>query len=131
RGGTWCHQTATEESFACLRLADALPSWPMTHARPDDPDAPLVLRAGAGDASACAQLVDRWLAPVHRMAARVLGNAAGADEGAQDAFLRVWEHAPRWKPDAKFSTWLFRIAHNLCMDRIRARRPGDDAALDA
>jgi len=103
----------------------------MTPARNPDPDAPLVQRAGAGDQAACALLVDRWLGPVHRVASRVLGNTADAEEVAQDAFLRLWQHAPRWKPDAKFSTWLFRVVHNLCMDRIRARRPGDDAALDA
>jgi RNA polymerase sigma-70 factor (ECF subfamily) len=67
---------------------------------------------------------------VHRLASRVLGNAADADEVAQDTFLRVWEHAPRWKPKAKFSTWLFRMAHNLCIDRLRARRPTEEAALD-
>ena len=102
----------------------------MTTTARDDPDAELVLRAGAGDQAACSQLVDRWLAPVHRLAQRVLGNAADADEVAQDTFLRVWEHASRWKPDAKFSTWLFRVAHNLCMDRLRARRRGDDTLLD-
>jgi RNA polymerase sigma-70 factor, ECF subfamily len=102
----------------------------MTDVLRDDPDAALVLRAGAGDQAACAALVDRWLRPVHRLAHRVLGNAADADEVAQEAFLRVWQHAPRWKPRAKFSTWLFRMAHNLCVDRLRARRATEDAALD-
>lgn len=96
-----------------------------------DPDAPLVLRAGAGDHAACRALVDRYLTRVHRLALRVLGHVDDANEVAQETFLRVWQHAARWQPGAtRFSTWLFRIAHNLCMDTIRRRRPHDADALE-
>lgn len=98
----------------------------------DDPDAPLVLRAGQGDHAACRLLVARYLPRLHRFAYRMTGNAADADEVAQDSFERLWLHASRWQPGAaRFSTWLFQVARNLCTDRLRERRPGDAAALDA
>ena len=98
----------------------------------DDPDMPLVLRAGQGDHAACRMLVARYLPRVHRFAYRLTGNAADADEVAQDSFERLWQHASRWQPGgARFSTWLFQVARNLCTDRLRERRPGDANALEA
>ena len=64
----------------------------------NDPDVDLVRRAGAGDAAACAVLVDRHLRRVHALASRMLGNRADADEVTQEAFLRVWRHAAQWRP---------------------------------
>lgn len=98
----------------------------------DDPDAPLVLRAGQGDHAACRALVALYLPRVHRFAYRLTGNSADADEIAQDTFERLWQHGSRWQPGAaKFSTWLFRVVRNLCTDRLRQRRPEDAAALEA
>lgn len=103
--------------------------------RPDadsDDDEALVRRIGAGDHAACAALVDRHLARIHAFAARVLGDPAEAEEVAQDVFLRVWEHAARWRPQgARFSTWLYQVALNACRDRLRRRRellPLDESA---
>jgi len=88
-----------------------------------DPDLPLVRRAGAGDARACAALVDRHLDGIIGFASRYLGNRADAEEVAQEVFLRVWRHAASWQPgQARFKTWLYRVAVNLCHDRAR-RRP--------
>ena len=88
-----------------------------------DPDLGLVQRAGAGDAAACAMLVDRHLTRIHALAFRVLGNRADAEEVAQEVFLRVWRNAADWRPGpALFSTWLHRVAVNLCHDRLRRRR---------
>ena len=56
------------------------------------------------------------------LARRILGNAADAEDVAQEAMLRVWTHAPRWQPLAAFRTWLTRVVVNLCLDRKR-RRP--------
>lgn len=107
-------------------------SWRMTTPVADstDPDAALLQRAGGGDAAACALLVDRHLPRVHRFAQRLLGNPADAEEIAQEVFLRVWQQAPRWRSNgaARFSTWLYRVAQNLCLDRLRQRRPQE--ALD-
>src|ERR1700755_1329870 len=57
------------------------------------------------------------------LATRMLGDAAAAEDVAQEAMLRVWRQAPRWKPGkAKFDTWLHRVALNLCHDRLRRSR---------
>ncbi|MCB1567563.1 MAG: RNA polymerase sigma factor [Xanthomonadales bacterium] len=88
-----------------------------------DPDANDVARASKGDPKAFARLVDRHLARVHRLAWRSLGNDADAEEVAQDTFLRAFTQLPQWKTGtARFSTWLYRVAFNLCQDRLRARR---------
>lgn len=95
-----------------------------------DPDAELVLRAGAGDAVACTQLVDRYLSKLLALCGRMLGNAADAEDAAQEVFLKVWQSARSWRPrDARFSTWLYRVALNQCHDKLRRRRP--QVALDA
>ncbi len=95
----------------------------------EDPDLDLVRRAGAGDAQACAALVDRYLVKVTAFAGRTLANRADAEDVAQDVFLRVWQHAGRWRAGgARFSTWLYRVTLNLCHDRLRRRR---ETALDA
>ena len=95
----------------------------------DDSDSALMQRVAAGDHRAYAMLVDRHLRHAVNMAWRVLFDRADAEEVAQEAFLRVWQHAHRWQPDggASFRTWLNRVVVNLCIDR--KRRPGM-AALD-
>ncbi|HTO85260.1 MAG TPA: RNA polymerase sigma factor [Methylomirabilota bacterium] len=99
----------------------------MAHGRPagpvEDPDLDLVRRVGAGDGPACAALVDRHLSRILGLAGRMLGNRAEAEEVAQEVFLRVWQQAGRWRAgEARFSTWLHRVAVNLCQDRLRRRR---------
>jgi RNA polymerase sigma-70 factor (ECF subfamily) len=89
----------------------------------DDPDFDLVVRAGRGDAAAAQALVARKLPRVLALARRMLGDAAEAEDVAQEAMLRVWRHAPGWRPGkARFDTWLHRVALNLCYDRLRRRR---------
>jgi RNA polymerase sigma-70 factor (ECF subfamily) len=98
----------------------------------DDPDLPVVHAIGAGDASACRVLVDRHLASLHAMATRLLDDAAEAEDVCQETFMKAWAMAPRWTPgSARFSTWLHGVALNACRDRLRRRRPQDDAALEA
>ena len=88
-----------------------------------DPDDELVARAGRGDAAAVRALVARKLGRVLALAERLLGDAAEAEDVAQETFLRVWRHAAAWRPGrAKFDTWLHRVALNLCYDRLRRRR---------
>ncbi len=93
----------------------------MTDARAQD--AELMRRVSDGDPAAFRALSDRHLGPVFGLAARMLGDAGEAEDVAQECFLRVWRQSGRWKPDATVATWLYRIAYNLCIDRIRARRP--------
>jgi len=89
----------------------------------DDADDVLMLRAGRGDRVACQTLVERHLGRTTGFAQRMLGARADAEDAAQEVFLRVWSAAPRWKAGAaRFTTWLHRVATNVCLDRIARRR---------
>ena len=80
-------------------------------------------RAGRGDRAACQLLVERHLGRVVAFAQRTLGRAGDAEDVAQDVFLRVWTAAPRWQAGrARFTTWLYRVAMNVCLDRIAKKR---------
>lgn len=95
-----------------------------------DPDAELVERVGRRDPAAVRALVERKLPRLLRLAMRMLGDRMEAEDVAQEAFERIWTHAPGWKAgQAKFDTWLHRVALNLCYDRLRAHRetPVDEA----
>lgn len=95
-------------------------------------DAELMAWAGAGDRAAFDILVARHAERALRLALRVLGDAAEAEDVAQDAFLRAWQAAPRFDPDrARFTTWLHRIVLNLAIDRARRRGRLPSAGLDA
>lgn len=86
-------------------------------------DALLVLYAN-GDGEAARALTLRLTPRVLRLAARMLGDAAEAEDVAQEAMLRLWRIAADWRPgDAQVATWLYRVAVNLCTDRLRRRRP--------
>jgi RNA polymerase sigma-70 factor (ECF subfamily) len=88
-----------------------------------DPDEALLARVAEGDQAAVRALVGRKLPRLMSLGQRMLGDAAEAEDVAQEAFLRVWKQAPRWRPgQAKFDTWLHRVALNLCYDRLRRRR---------
>lgn len=101
-------------------------------AAPEDPDAALLQRAGAGDREACAALVRRHLGRVYRLAHRLLGDAGDAEDVVQETFLRVWTEAPRWREGpARFGTWLHRVTQNLAIDRLRRRREAGADALDS
>jgi len=76
-------------------------------------------RVARGDERAFQQLSRRHLPAMLGLARRILGNAAEAEDVAQEAFMRVWTHAPRWQPLAQFRTWLARVVTNLCLDRKR------------
>ncbi|MBI0362500.1 RNA polymerase sigma factor [Burkholderia oklahomensis] len=88
-----------------------------------DPDAELVARVGARDPAAVRTLVARKLPRLLALATRMLGDRMEAEDVAQDAFVRIWKHAPRWREgEARFDTWLHRVVLNLCYDRLRGRR---------
>jgi len=92
-------------------------------------EAELIGRVAAGSAAASRLLVDRYLPLITRYAYRCLGDAAEAEDIAQETFMRLWRQAPAWQPRAQLSTWLYRVAHNLCVDRLRARRTRTGAPL--
>ena len=88
-----------------------------------DPDEDLVRRVGQGDPAAAQTLVSRKLPRILALAQRMLGDAAEAEDVAQEAMLKAWRQAPKWAPGkARFDTWLHRVALNLCYDRLRRRR---------
>ena len=86
-----------------------------------DPDADLMLRVKQGHRDAFEVLVDRYKQPVFNLIHRTLGDPAEAEDLAQVVFLQVFRAAHRYKPSARFSTWLYTIARNLCLNEIRRR----------
>mgnify|MGYP000185406165 CR=1 FL=1 len=86
-------------------------------------DAALLAAYAGGDGRAARALVARHLPRVLGLARRLLGDAAEAEDVAQEAMLRLWRIAPQWRAEqARVSTWLYRVTVNLCTDRLRRRR---------
>ncbi|PXA82559.1 RNA polymerase subunit sigma-24 [Caulobacter sp. D4A] len=85
-------------------------------------DEELFLACRDGDQTAFRVLVDRHLRMVRRLALNVLGDVQEAEDAAQEAFIAAWRARERWTPDARFSTWLHRIAVNKAIDRRRVRK---------
>ncbi len=89
----------------------------------EDPDMELLARIGRGEETAFRTLLAGKLPRIHALALRLLGDSGAADEVAQDTFFRAWRQARDWRPgQARFDTWLHRVALNLCYDRLRKRR---------
>lgn len=86
-----------------------------------DPDAALMLRVKRGDRAAFAELVDKYKQPVMNFIYRRLRDETEAEDLAQNVFLQVYKSRGRYKQTAKFSTWLFTISHNLCLNELRRR----------
>jgi len=101
----------------------------------DDADEALAQRARAGDRQAFARLVRRHQERVFGFLLRMLGARDEAMDLTQDAFLKAWNALPGWKPEARFTTWLFQIARNTALDLLRRRQriefvPLDDETAD-
>ena len=86
-----------------------------------DPDAALMLRTKRGDRAAFAELVEKYKQPVMNFVFRSLRDEIEAEDLAQNVFLQAWKSRARYRQTAKFSTWLFTIARNLCLNEIRRR----------
>ncbi len=84
-----------------------------------DPDVRLMLRAKDGDEDAFAQLVNSYQRRLVNVLTQLVGNAATAEDVAQEVFLRIHQARRGYEPTARFSTWLFRIANNLALNRLR------------
>ncbi|MBM3584476.1 MAG: sigma-70 family RNA polymerase sigma factor [Alphaproteobacteria bacterium] len=74
------------------------------------------------DDEAVRDVVDGRLDRVAALDRRMLGDAAYAEDVAQETFVRFWREAARWRAGVPITRWLFRVAHNLCLDRLRRRR---------
>jgi RNA polymerase sigma-70 factor (ECF subfamily) len=90
-----------------------------------DPDDQLVRKAQRGDSGAFALLVDTHRHRLYTLAVRELGSAADADDAVQEALIRAWRALPRFRAEASFATWIYRICLNAIHDqRARSARGG-------
>ncbi len=96
-------------------------------------DAQVMVRVAAGDDSAFDYLVQKYRRPIISFMYRMTHNAATAEELAQEVFLRVYRSRASYSPDAKFTTWLYRIATNLSVNHARDtkyERPENQVSID-
>lgn len=96
-----------------------------------DADAALMLRVKRGDRAAFARLVEKYRQPLFNFIFRTLRDETETEDVAQNTFLQVWKSRARYQRTAKFSTWLFTIARNLCLNEIRRRSRHPAESLDA
>jgi len=102
----------------------------VSSSRTEVTDEALMIRFQAGERSAFALLVRRYQGPLFNFAMRHLRSPTSAEEVVQDAFVRVVQSAGDFKHEARFSTWVFTIVRNLCIDQIRKRALRKHPSLD-
>jgi RNA polymerase sigma-70 factor, ECF subfamily len=95
-------------------------------------DEALMRRTALGDEAAFRLLAERHVGRIRRVALRMLGTVADSDDVAQEALLRIWANAGRWRPERSLlTTWIYTIVYRLCLDRLRAARTVSlDLAMD-
>ncbi|MDG2123561.1 MAG: sigma-70 family RNA polymerase sigma factor [Verrucomicrobiales bacterium] len=116
-----------------MHSPDQAPQQPFdlkTLADGNDGDVVLMTHISAGDAKAFEILVERHQHAVVGTVAKMLGSPNDAEDIAQQVFLRVWKSAPRYKPTAKFTTWLFTITRNLVFNECRRRYRHHEVSMD-
>lgn len=111
-------------------IVPVMPSVPLApDSTPDtadvvfDEDSELLDKLATGDEVAFRALVERHIDRAYAIALRIVGNAADAEDVVQDTMLKIWSHRGRWQHGrAKFSTWLYRVISNRCIDLRRKPR---------
>jgi len=83
-----------------------------------------------GDTDAFGQLVQAYERPVYNLTYRMLGNAAEAEDAAQETFLRAYTRLATYQPERKFVNWLLSIASHYCIDRLRKRQRAPQVSLE-
>jgi RNA polymerase sigma-70 factor (ECF subfamily) len=96
-----------------------------------DPDLALVNAARDGEVSAFEELIHRYDRKLFRLALGIVHNQDDAQEVVQDAFVKAYRNLERFREDAKFATWLFRIAVNESLIKLRRRRGPSEVSIDA
>jgi RNA polymerase sigma-70 factor, ECF subfamily len=96
-----------------------------------EPDAALMMRVKQGDSAAFAELVDKYKQPVLNVVVRMLRDMTEAEDIAQNVFVQIFRSAHRYQVSAKFSTWLFTITRNLCLNELRRRSRHPAESIDA
>ncbi len=94
-------------------------------------DEQLVMRAKRGDTDAFGELVARYEHRIFNLAYRMMGDPEDGADMAQEAFLRAFKALRGFRGDASFSTWLYRVASNVCLDELRRRGRRGEVSLDA
>lgn len=89
---------------------------------PNLPDADVVSLAQRGNEGAFRELIRRYERPVFSLIYRMVRDSAAAEDLAQDAFIKVLNHLDKYRPEFKFSSWLFKIANNVAIDALRKRQ---------
>jgi RNA polymerase sigma-70 factor (ECF subfamily) len=102
----------------------------MADVRSDASDEMLMVRYQRGDREAFAELVRRYSGPIYNFSVRHLRQAPLAEDVTQEVFLRLVQKAAEFKHEARFSTWLYTIARNLCIDHLRKLKHRRHASLD-
>jgi RNA polymerase sigma-70 factor (ECF subfamily) len=124
---------AEAEITTTLPAEEIVPVMPSVPLAPDstpvaaeivfDEDSELLDRLASGDEVAFRMLVERHIDRAYAIALRIVGNAADAEDVVQDTMLKIWSHRGRWQHGrAKFSTWLYRVISNRCIDLRRKPR---------
>lgn len=86
----------------------------------------------SGDTNAFAVLVDRYKQLVFTLAFKMVKNREEAEEIAQDTFIKVYKYLPKFKGESKFSTWIYKVTYNSCLDRLKAyKREQPIVAIDS
>ena len=93
------------------------------------PDADVVVLAQKGREPAFRELIRRYERPVFSLIYRMVRDSTAAEDLAQDAFIKVLNHLDKYRPEFKFSSWLFKIANNVAIDHLRKRQL-DTISLD-
>ena len=102
-----------------------------SEAGPGPSDEDLMTRLQGGEQAALARLMQRWEVPVKRFIFRIVGNAAAAEDLAQEVFVRVYSKRGTFRAGGKFSTWCFSIAANQAKNQLRWWRRRPTTSLDA
>lgn len=89
----------------------------------------LVRLAKKGDTDAFEQLVEMHSSRIYSIALRMVGNPVDAEDLAQEAFLRIWRGLEGFNMDAKFSTWVYRLTTNVCIDYLRKEKKNNNVPL--
>lgn len=104
---------------------------PRTAPADDLDEATLVVRAQEGDARAFELLAQHHQDALYRLAVRVMGDRAEAEDALQEALIDAWRRIGRFRGDSAFSTWMYRIVTNRCVGMLRRRRPVPVEAVEA
>lgn len=118
----------------CWSLGRAAATFPPLHMAPaldlpNLPDADVARLAQQGREAAFRELVRRYERPVFSLVFRMVRDSAVAEDLAQDTFIKVLNHVDKYRPEFKFSSWLFKIANNVAIDHLR-RRQLDTISMD-